>query len=75
MHQTLSEYEQSLVQINTEVESTRGQYLTACDEIQHLKDQLDNSSEALDEKEQLLVKEVCVCVSVAGVLCCEHVVL
>ena len=69
MCQTVSEYEESLAQLQTELESTTDQYQEACNEIDKLKHQLASSSGALEEKEQLLINEVCVCVSVCVCVC------
>ena len=60
MSQTVADYEESLAALQRELESTQAQFKQNCEEMAILKDELTSSAGALEDKEQLLVSEVCI---------------
>ncbi len=58
MSLSVGEYEKSMLALGEELASTRHQYRQACQEMVSLRDELTNSTQAMEEKEQLLLAEV-----------------
>ncbi len=58
MSQSVEEYNKNMTALGEELRFTQDQYKQACQEMVSLREELTNSTQVLEEKEQLLLTEV-----------------